>query len=584
MMDTSPSASETRIPKSTAKSARKKSKAAPVPDHVLQYVVMHENNIAVCLAGGLLAPRPEESAARDHHLLAGGLVLESVRPSGAAFVGARGDLPYGMLVIAEVRRSSKEKENEVPLLPLRQATRLVFPSVERKTEFQARMSAYADVPENIIPLEVDSGLFDLDVPNPDSPTARSRGELPHEPGVEAEVNAERAQHVTSRIKCIDRSAGALAASLSTLSRAEAAPLLAAFNGFGADFADGTSPSEFAAALAMRVDDSQDAVNYAPLIRTLASLLTEGVTDDGFSAASLLRRLEALGSQETATAEESRAWERFVRFAQDVVALKREPPARAFADGDGSALPRGALLFLLNPEPETLAAVRVRTPHLGARVYFVAAILVGLRAGLTRLPRELKSNREQFLAVPEYINDVMTGRRGSLRFRQVWDPISGERVQELLWDGAIVSGVRFPVDVRMAMIAEAVRAAGVEAFFSADNGFLTSTTSAEGAAALLVFEPSSAPTFPRVNACEVSATYRIRLANRTAQAIVTSINETSQVDGVYAGYPETDNGRAIRLAAYAVEPVSQTGIKDAIAAVRSRSLMIGNLTRAKGKTE
>lgn len=584
MMNTSLGASENRIPKSTARSARKKSKAAPIPDHVLQYVVMHENNIAVCLAGGLLAPRPEESASRDHHLLAGGLVLESIRPSGVAFVGARGDLPYGMLVIAEVRRSSKETEKEVPFLPLRQATRLVFPSVERKTEFQARMSAYADVPENIIPLEVDPGLFDLDVPDADSPTARSHGELPRGSDVEAEVNAERSQHVISRIRSIDRSAGALAASLSTLSRAEAAPLLAAFNGFGADFTEGTSPSEFAATLAMRVDDSQDAANYAPLIRTLASLLTEGVTDEGFSAASLLRRLEALRSQETATSEESRAWERFVRFAQDVVALKREPPARAFADGDGSALPRGALLFLLNPEPETLAAVCVRTPHLGARVYFVAALLIGLRAGLTRLPKELKSNRDQFLAVPEYIDAVMTGRGGSLGFRQDWDPISGERLQELIWDGAIVSRVRLPADVRMAMIAESVRAVGVEAVFSADNGSLTSTESAEGATVHLVFEPSSAPTFPRVHACEVSATYRIRLAKRTAQAIVTSINETSQVDGVYARCPETDSGRAIRLAAYAVEPVSETGIKDAIAAVRSRSAIIGNPARAKGKTE
>lgn len=542
--------------KGPVKRQRKAKGVAPAAS-ALYYAAMHETNVALCLASGFLAPRLEENATRDHHRAAGKVVLECSAPSARSMLQARGDLPYGVVVVVEIcpdRLSTGVGVEGAELIPLLAAKRLVFASDQSRLEFTARTSAYADIPDDVLPYEVDPGLFASQAMLPGDLS----GEDELDQGEPEDPSVERDNKLRSQVALLDRCAGAMAASFSTLVTPEGAGLQAALSGMGDGMGQVFSPFQVAWELAARIDAAVDAEAYRPLLANLVSLLCEAGASDGFSASSLLRKLHAtLGVGSNAVGSE--AMQRFIGFAQDVVGLRRDLPNAAFADVAGSAIPRGALLFLLNPEPETLAAIRVRTPGLGPRVYFVAAMLVGIRAGMSRLPSDIKSGAS-FLAIPSFVLAASRGEAAPLAVASRWER-TGARISELAWNGYPMARARVePVPEELALLLTVTRAGIAAAFSPVDGTLVAEMTRAEHSAKLALC-PQTLPTFPRSAVVEATLHLTCTLPKRAATALMASVNEQSRETGIHCNIVEQKQGRVVQLSACLAKPLSTESLSN-----------------------
>lgn len=545
---------EAKAPVKRQRKAKAVAPAAAAP----YYAAMHETNVALCLASGFFAPRLEENAAHDHHRAAGKVVLECSAPSAGSILQAQGDLPYGVVVVVEIcpdRLSASVGFEDTEVIPLLAAKRLVFASDQSRLEFTARTSAYADIPSNVLPCEVDPGLFATQAMLPGD--LGGEGEPDH--GGARNPSIEGDDKLRSRVALLDRCAGAMAASFSTLVTPEGAGLQAALGGMGDGMGQVFSPSQVAWELAARIDVAVDAEAYRPLLANLVSLLCEAGASDGFSASSLLRKLHATLGAAGGNAVGSEATQRFIGFAQDVVGLRRDLPNAAFADVAGSAIPRGALLFLLNPEPETLAAVRVRTPGLGPRVYFVAAMLVGIRAGMSRLPSDIKSGAG-FLAIPSFVLAASRGEVPPLAVASRWER-TGARISELAWSGYPMVRTRVePVPEDLALLHTVTRA-GIAAAFSPVDGTLVAEMTRAGHTAELALCPKTLPTFPRSAVVEAALYLTCTLPKRTATALMASVNEQSRETGIHCSIIDQKQGRVVQLSAYLAKPLSTESLGD-----------------------
>lgn len=530
--------------------AKRPRKAKPRPQAAMPtYAAMHETNAALCLASGFLAPRLEENAARDHHYTAGRVVLEHPAPSARSLLLAKGDLPYGVVLAVELdteRLPPGFDVDDAEVIPLSAAKRLVFADEQSRLEFEARTSAYADIPRNILPYEVDSALF----VSPELPLTQP-GEAG--PGTEGSRAARGGDQLRARMSLLDRCAGGLAAAFSTLNSPGGAELLPALAGLGDGMGQLSSPVQLVWDLVARVDASMDVSAYKPLLASIVSALCELDIADGFSASSVLKKINvALDAPGGGSA--NGAAQRFVRFAQDVVALRRELPDAAFADVAGSAVPRGALLFLLNPEPETLSAVRVRTPSLGARTYLVAATLVGVRAGMARLPSDTKSDPAAFLAIPSFVLAATRGAVAPLSVTSRWEQ-SGAKLSELAWGDSVLAQVRLPPSAdRLALVETATRA-GIAATFSPSDGALVAEVSRDQHVAQLAMRPSTVSTFPRLPAIETILALVCPLPKRAVTALATSVNERASATGVHCRIVELGQRRIVELSAFLAWPAS-----------------------------
>lgn len=528
-----------QVASSPKRSRKPRAKVKPV-DVTEQYAAMHETNAALCLASGFVAPRPEENAAQDHHVAAGRVVLDEHAPTAASLADAAGDLPYGVVVLFDIdlRRLASGHAINLAAIPLAAVRRLLFANEQARMEFAARTSAYADIPSGLIPLEVNASLFE--------PAFEGRAQL-----VDAVNPASVEQLVktglTDGLSLLDRCAGAWAASLSTLREPGSLHLLSALAGIDSRFSDASSLAGLAWRVASQIDPSSDAVAYKPLLERIVVALTSANPADGFSASAFLKNLGmALGDQGDANGA-SQA-QRFLRFAQDIVGLRRELPDAAFDDVPGSSVPRGALLFLLNPEPETLDAVRERTPGLGARTYFVAAMLVGIRAGLVRLPASMKSDRESFLALPQMVLAGLLGEPASLEVSSRWEP-DGTRSMELCWEGLAVSQGTSQPDPTIRSLIEVAGFVGLCLQHARHSEALMSSVARNGLEGVVAFRQSRCPTFPRTPAIEVELAFESPVPKRNAGVLVAAANERMRETGVHCRLMEDGRRRMVALSAF-----------------------------------
>lgn len=538
------------------------------------YVAMHEVNAAICIAGGILSPRLEESAARDHHVAAGGLQVDLGAPSASSLAGAAGDLPYGNVVVFELQPPAGGPPWPASL-PLLRVTRLAFESQEALQLFQARMSGYGDVPEDVLPMEVDAALFS------------TRGD-PVQASIQATAPGTDAGQVTGLVdtfRAIDRCAGGLLGALSTVREgADATRMLVAFGAMVLGSADVLPVGQFASTVAIAVDPSHDAATFAPVLHATVLILSSGAMDDGFSARSLVREAEPLSYQRLEEGSpQQQAIHKFWAFTRDVLELRRDIPEGAWSDEGGSAMARGALLFMLNPEPEQLHAVRGRTPNLGAAVYLIAGLLVGIRSGLTRMGRDVKAARGPFLAGAALAHDWVRGLDARLVLRHWIDPESGSNTSSLEYEGVTIAEAKEPATPLYLAFAAALRKAGIAARFLPDCSELSAKLDTSRLDAFFGIAGAILPAFPRQEALEAFAVIPMKLTRAALSGLASELASGTPEHGVFVRACELPSGRpAIRLAVFVMEGGEEpAALGQATSALVGIAIRVGSHVLSKG---
>ena len=543
------------------------------------YVAMHEINAAMCLAGGVLMPRFEGGAAIDHHMTAGHLHIDPLAPTASSLSAAKGDLPYGAAVLFEVPMSSTGG-NLIGSLALKDVRRLLFESEEQCDLFRARMSGYGDVPSEIVPIFIDKTLFQMrDGSGPDTASFLSNLSPVIDESFRPSMVGAKGVYVCPRT--IDRCAGGFLAATSTLREVPASTRL--IRGMASSKLEqpGVSPlHQFACAFALLADQSPDAGIFLPVLSAVISVISSGRMDDGFSASQLLREAKALACEESRKTGVSppEAVEKFWDFTNDVLAMRREMPAYAWSDEGGASTARGILAFMLNPEPEQLQAMRDRTPNLGAAVHFIAGMLVGLRSGLTRMGKDVKSSQSAFLAGASFVNDWLLGKNASLTSSCIWDQEDGSQKLALTYDGLTISTIHELPNEFFTSIAAAVRTTGMQAYFSPSTGVLFGILGDGRPDARIDVTERSLVAFPRLPGIEVGLIVTARLTRRLAESLSASVNNGAEEHGVYATVVEEPVGlNAIRLSVLVLKDGPPESLQDALTALTSKARQIIPLT-------
>ena len=548
---------------------RKKSSPKPLALVPLGYIAIHEVNAAMCLAGGIVGPRFEAAATLDHHATHGSLVAEA-SPSSSALSGAMGDLSYGEVVLFEVSRVLEPSAIQRSI-PLMEVIRIIFRNQQSEELFRARISGFGDVPENFIPMAVIPELFSA--PPTESQKDLLAIDLPSELVLTSDIDGEKVSNAGATIRDMDRCAGALLAGLSTLEGATSSVAIIEQLAQVQLPPLGDTPSlQLASVLAKLVDGSPEGSLYEPIFDSVASILCDGGMDDGFSASRLLTSAEQECIHRVMpNSDQHKAVETFWTFAKDVLALRRDVPAGAWTDRGHSALARGTLFFLLNPEPDQLQAARLRTPNLGSRVHFIAAILVGLRSGLTRMGKEVKSKRDAFLAGTAFVHGWFTNGIGVLEYRQRWDPTKGTRLSYICFEDTELVEAASPVDTELGLLAKDLSEIGFSAHFLTESGVLSGSFGVEGKEAAYEIKPAQVATYPRQVAKEMSIFILVNLSKRRAEALVQDIGSNWMQDGLHASVVDDTLKRvSVRLSVLILENADDKARKDGLTALTSAS--------------
>lgn len=531
----------------------------------LGYVAMHELNAAMCLAGGMLGPRFEEGAARDHHFSAGGLVIEDIRPSKEALSGAVGGLDYGEVVVLEVLIPA-QGAGVVSSLPLLDARRLVFRTRDAEEQFRARISGFGDIPEEAIPIAVAPELFAAAVEPIQPGLLQPSGD--QDPAGTSRVSATGMSNSTNLMRTIDRCAGALLAALMTTKEVvNAGDIVRGIGGLRLPVPDGQAASSFATELAVIADGGPQAKVYAPIFTSVAAALCSGMMDAGFSASELqkLSQPESTKGLEPGS-KDLKAIESVWTFIRDVLSLRRDVPEGTWSDIGGSPLARGTLFFLLNPEPEQLQAARLRNTNLGPRVLFIAGLLVGLRAGLAQMGKETKADTGPFLAGAAFVHSWFSKGDASLECRRSWNPDDGDAVDTLLHDGYALVSVRTPSNPRLAGSAIIIRKAGIDARFSQESGVLSGSFEGRGTLVAFFLSDATLPVFPRVHVHELEAALEPKSARRDIAKCVEVINSGRAEHGVSASSADGTGRPSLRLSVYLNKDISEADLTEAVEAL------------------
>ena len=561
----------------------------PVQSHKLTaarlapaYVVMHEVNAAICLAGGILAPRSEASAARDHHVRAGCLQFELNAPSERVFKKAMGDLSYGSVVIFEVNYPTAGHLLP-PSMPIMHAMRLVFSSQEELQLFRARMSGYGDVPNDILPMEVDVSLFTAqDVTTP----MFSAGILsePDETTKESNDDVLTVKVESSRVfRDIDRCAGGLLGALSTVKATpDASRVLVSLGAIALGTPDEHPVEQFASTISLAVVPAQDSDIFGPVLKAAVSVLSAGSMEDGFSARAFIQEAESLSYKSLEeTSPQYQVIHKFWTFTKDVVELRRDVPEGAWSDDGGSALARGLLLFVLNPESVQLHALRERIPKLGNGVYFIAALLIGIRSGLTRMGLEVKAAREPFLAGAAFAHDWFCGSAPLLSIQRKWDAVDGACISSLMYGGLAMGSEKEPSNSLLSQVAAALRKASVETRFLPDTGDLVGKLAADIPESLFGVYDIQLPAFPRQAAWEFYTEIPTKLSDKALMTLLSDINAGNFDHCVFARTRKDRSGRIlIQLSVLLMRASETESIENAIEALAVFTRTVISLTQVK----
>jgi hypothetical protein len=502
----------------------------------------------------------------DQHLRAGRLVFSRGRVAGTELAAAQGGISYGRVAVISLDQtivsSVTSSLDTASALPLDAITKVIFPSADALDEFSARISGFGDVSIGDIHLVADGTLF---VPGDPGP---SDGNLPLEV-IAAPEGADSGPDMTrDALAELDRQAGALAAVLAGAGWLNSDGLVGALEPV-VDFE--VSPERPRISIPEAVSGALDQGPTKPeamrLLGALVKLVSAIPAGDALAPDAIIR---GLGSTlETDGGSPPEVLEKFLRFAAEIIDAKRDLPERAFSDDEGSVTLRGILLFLLNPAADRLAAIRVRTSHLGPRVFCIAAALAGFHQGFSSLDVQVKGSGKRASAVPRMVLEAhrQLGPKAALSI--CWDRRSGERTRSLVWSGVDLVVAKSPVSSLFGELAQSLVMAGWRAEFEPASGVLqVGKPGHVGASTVAVFSVGACPTFPRSPGVVVHQNLDAGRARKQATTIVAAVNERASETGIFAIAVPAGKAVIVRFAAYVVAPVSVAAIEQVAEALQS----------------
>lgn len=547
------------------KTKRAASTAKPAAANSRRFIALHENKLSLCLAGGFISPWPKGAAVRDHHNATGRLVLEADKPSIESMQGARGGLTYGCVVVLEVDLGVVA--NVVPdpecvsVLPLQAATRALFPTEAELDEFAARISGYGDIAANLVPLAVDPAMFprnagtevapELPLQDPVSSSQAVDATLPCAPNVPEES-----------VSSLDRDAGSLATAMWALAATNRPELVHALSGLVPALNAGEGKERMPVVLATLLDRGEAAPTAATVLREVVRIVATTPSGDGVDAIDVLRQVRA--ALEANSGRVPEIVSKFLGHSEEVAASRRDISPNAFLDEDGSITLRAILLFLLNPDSDRLSAIQVRTRNLGARVYCLAASLIGLHSGFASLGAELKGSAARATAVPRLVLEAFLGKGPDVRVTRAWHAEEGYCDTTLSWRGADLANVREPADPVLHDVASLARGFGRPARFDGVTGQLSIVRSATNPMHVVVVSRRDVlPIFPRSRGLEFVLDTDERLSKKSVAARVAQLNGEAIRTGIFASDVPDKRSRILRLHAFVSAPASAEAIKEAL---------------------
>lgn len=550
--------SSAEIKKGGTKTAKPKRSPAKAPGVPMAYAAMHETNLALCLASGFLAPRHEKSAAQDHHWKSGGKVIVSGKPVPPGLVAsARGGLDYGNIVLAEIATAGFEAGapgalGQVELrgpLPLSSVKRALFRSATDRDEFQAKVSGYADVPAGIVELVVDAGAFPVEEPTL---------------GLFAEESTEGAAYIVPQ--AYDKLGGAVIALIhhsrvpgeSVLSLELLRDALTCAPGAGA-------PAEIAGALAGALDPG-GGTHGTLVARLVMELLVARQPGSGFNPATFLDELHVAVTKLPAST--GAPIDKFVDYAKDILAARKDISDDAHADVPGKIVSRALLLFLLNSDPEKLFSLRKRqNNNLGKAVYSLALFFSGAFKGLAGLPGPWKSADVQaFLGVGVLASKFFHGLACPVSIARTWDQ-TGSCNEILSCENFALATRLIPTDPAISALLKQVQLLAWIATIDPSTGDLFLTIGTGTAPMQVSARILSSPTFPREPALEVATVCQQALAKKDVARVVAEVNAVSGNKALFAR--AVPRGKTLAVEIYAFIPsksITEDSLKDVARAI------------------
>jgi hypothetical protein len=539
----------------------------------LRLIALHESKLSLCLAGGFITPWPRGVAIDDQHEQAGRLVFDARPVPAASLRQAQAGLPYGCVILLEVDasliRDLVQMTEPVFVLPLGATSRVLFPSEEALLEFQARNSGFGDVGTDLISLVVEPSAFPWHEPEVES--ERVSLDLP----LSWETKEITAQGLTLPTGCsrkafelLDREAGALATALAAARLGSSPELLDDLRSFlGATNRPMNGLPMAVSGIARALDCSEAQNEAGAVIDSVVEIVSTISIGDGIDGTdTLLKVRESLKATETGLPA---AVGRFIDFSLDVLNARRDLPPNAFSDTDGSVTLRAVLLFLLNPDADRLAAIRVRNRGVGERVYCIAASLLGMHAGFASLTTEVKGGRALALAVPRITLEMTQGLSPLAMLRRSWDHASGECATWLECNGETLVRVTTECDRALRDFGALAASMGYRARFARESGDMFLEVTGGSRDLIVGVEPIAAcPVFPRRAGLCLSTLLDERMPKKTAANLAASVSERSLQTGVFATAVPAERSAVLRLIATIVLPATADGILTAIAALQA----------------
>ena len=516
--------------------------------------VFHETNMALCLAGGFLTPRYEQNAARDHHLKAGGVVLNHTPVTASILRSARGGIDYGVVVLAEVDSEGLNSWGVSTIvggpIPLARVHRLLFKTAADRDDFSARNASYGDIPWGVVQLGVFPEGFGDDTGNE------------YQEDLEPEV---KPQPVDVADTLVDKVGGAVAGLLGAMRARDLSDLMIPLGIFNSGASLGT-PGGFAQAVASLLDTVESGTNpYRNLATVIGNLLARMNPREGLDAHIFIKSVcEGLSSIDGA---DSSAIEKFIDRSGDIISARVEIAADGWHDAPGKVSPRALLLFALNPGLEQVFGMAGRRSEVGDKIFLLASVFAGCFAGLTNLPREAKvlpSNSKSFLGLGLLVNDLCLDQVPKLDVKEEWTS-SGVGRRSLYCSGYEVTAFDVYPSKFISQVVDLAKEAGWHYRFS-NMGELTLESSGREFSVRV----SNAPVFPIEESVEISCIYgKKSVSIKEKKKILGSISSDAIFRGVFIRFIEVGKRVAAEFFSHCLaSKLSKEAILDAMKHVLS----------------
>jgi hypothetical protein len=477
----------------------KKNKSRNKIESDLYYVVMHTNNLAICMASGFIGPRFENGAVRDHNYRSDTLIINSLPIPENYFIEAFGDLKYGAVCIVSVKIPKIFIGTKI--LPFSYVESVIFSSQLDSDEFSAKLSGYSDIPDFKLPLRVDQTVFPVALDD----TLKINVTL-HE-----YLNPDQGYYFS-----VDKLSGLIFTLFFSINKLKKPAIIKKLIKLSELNSTILGPNDFFKKITQILDLFTDLEEGFFLLDKLFNFLNSAEAKNGFNPKLFLNQLKTV-SYQASTESQRRIIDGFCKHSLDILELRRD--LTSLGDEDGKVIPRAILLFMLSPDSNKLDGLSSMYPNLGNNVYLVASMLIGFFAGASTLPSNIKSfSNDSALIVPDFVFDLTIGGVGLFQFESSFDE-TGSSANRLTYKDKKLIDFRLNPDERLTNISNALRAAGQKVGFGSD-GLMFAEVANDSCKVTIIFELINSFWSPLDHAIKASAVIPLKVFNKTVGEILT----------------------------------------------------------------